>query len=148
MWPCALHSQVHKLPLCSCSAQRRLRIQKRLKFYMDPLLLAVFCRERGSSRVCLKGRTCILTHQSSQPWVWGRRNNLSLLWRGCQYLNMVIAVGLYSIWQEEMGRVMKMWALHLHTECSTHLCLTGCCSSNIVIWKLLLRASLITDISL
>lgn len=43
--------------------------------------------------------------QEEQPLtaVWGQDQS-----RGYQYLNVIIAVGLYSIWQEEKGRVMKM----------------------------------------
>lgn len=105
-------------------------MQRTQIFLMDPLLLAVFCREMGSSRMCLKGGMCILTHQTSQSWAQGRRSNLSLLCgdkaRGgvsilkCGYCSGAL---LSMAWRDEKGDEHVSPA-PANIECST-LC---CCS--------------------
>lgn len=102
-------------------------MQRTQIFLMNPLLLAVFCREKGSSRVCLKGGMCTQPTRSvsHEQRVGGGTSLCCVGTEGeCQYLNVVIAVGLYSVWHTEMGSVKSMWALYLHTQSAEH----GCCS--------------------
>lgn len=57
------------------SSEETEEMQRTQIFFMDPLLLTVFCRERGSFTVSKMGNV----HFNPQSWAWGR-SNLSVLW--------------------------------------------------------------------